>query len=559
MPAPIVVAKAALVIGKEVQKRIPGGWVTIIVIALVASLAVPMMIFQGVMGAIDPFFRGTDNTVCATPISNNNDGTSSEEGTDKPATAGTWSTAGTPWPKEDSKTVSYPTPNPALSSPYGYRPPFLVNGIMTPGWHNGLDFGQGLGTPVLSMADGVVASAENGTSPYGSHISIKHTVKGKHITSMYGHIQGPSIKVKVGQVVKAGEQIAQIGQEGMSTGPHLHFVLTQGDYSVTVSEPGWNGGDGGNSIDPASFLSSNGAVTAAGGIKGDNFEGITTDADISCEAGGKGSEQLEGDGFGSWGGFKNGEITGIKTVSFDSQASLIARAASDLAAMNVDFKKEFGRDLIIASSYRSLDKQKEMYDAKMQTEKPGLSAYGWGRLVSFNLGMQGGNDGAGYQWLQKNASKYGYAQPDNQDYKKMQGADGKYVSIWGYRGGGDGGDIPPASTADAEKSRQIAKGILEKDHGWGQSEYVCLVKLWEHESNWNYTAENPTSGAYGIVQALPPDKMNSVATDWRTNASTQIIWGLQYIEERYKTPCGAWEFWQETDPAKKSGYPGNWY
>jgi hypothetical protein len=68
----------------------------------------------------------------------------------------------------------------------------------------------------------------------------------------------------------------------------------------------------------------------------------------------------------------------------------------------------------------------------------------------------------------------------------------------------------------------------------------CLDKLWKKESGWNHKARNNSSGAYGIPQAYPGNKMASVGSDWKTNPATQIKWGLGYIKGRYKTPCGAW-------------------
>jgi hypothetical protein len=59
------------------------------------------------------------------------------------------------------------------------------------------------------------------------------------------------------------------------------------------------------------------------------------------------------------------------------------------------------------------------------------------------------------------------------------------------------------------------------------------------------TAENP-DGAYGIPQALPGSKMASAGPDWQTNATTQITWGLEYIDGRYGNPCGAWAHSQAT-------------
>ncbi|GAA2480495.1 transglycosylase SLT domain-containing protein [Streptomyces gobitricini] len=75
-------------------------------------------------------------------------------------------------------------------------------------------------------------------------------------------------------------------------------------------------------------------------------------------------------------------------------------------------------------------------------------------------------------------------------------------------------------------------------------QFQCFSNIVDHESTWNYRAQNPSSGAYGLVQALPGSKMASAGADWRTNPATQIKWGLNYMNERYGSPCGAWSFWQ---------------
>jgi hypothetical protein len=87
-------------------------------------------------------------------------------------------------------------------------------------------------------------------------------------------------------------------------------------------------------------------------------------------------------------------------------------------------------------------------------------------------------------------------------------------------------------------AQAIAKAMVAK-RGWSSSQFSCLVSLWNRESGWSVTASNP-SGAYGIPQAKPGSKMASVGADWRTDAATQIAWGLGYIASRYGTPCGAW-------------------
>ncbi|WP_411071623.1 transglycosylase SLT domain-containing protein [Streptomyces sp. cmx-4-25] len=76
------------------------------------------------------------------------------------------------------------------------------------------------------------------------------------------------------------------------------------------------------------------------------------------------------------------------------------------------------------------------------------------------------------------------------------------------------------------------------------AQFQCFSNIVDHESTWNYRAVNPSSGAYGLVQALPGHKMSSAGADWQTNPATQIKWGLNYMNESYGSPCGAWSFWQ---------------
>ncbi len=98
---------------------------------------------------------------------------------------------------------------------------------------------------------------------------------------------------------------------------------------------------------------------------------------------------------------------------------------------------------------------------------------------------------------------------------------------------------PAAGTPDPGSAQAIAYAMLQS-MGLGEGEYNCLVALWDRESHWNIYAYNASSGAYGIPQALPGEKMASAGADWATSASTQISWGLSYISGRYSTPCGAW-------------------
>jgi hypothetical protein len=102
-----------------------------------------------------------------------------------------------------------------------------------------------------------------------------------------------------------------------------------------------------------------------------------------------------------------------------------------------------------------------------------------------------------------------------------------------------GGSAPHAGTPDPGSAQAIARQMLA-DRGMGDDQFDCLVSLWNRESHWNVYAGNPSTGAYGIPQALPGSKMASAGADWADNPATQITWGLGYITGRYGNPCGAW-------------------
>jgi hypothetical protein len=110
-------------------------------------------------------------------------------------------------------------------------------------------------------------------------------------------------------------------------------------------------------------------------------------------------------------------------------------------------------------------------------------------------------------------------------------------------GSGGNSSVPALAPVDPGSARAIAYSMLSQ-FGWSPSaQFGCLDNVWTRESGWSVTAENP-SGAYGIPQALPGDKMASAGADWQTSATTQIRWGLGYIQSVYGDPCSAWAHWQ---------------
>jgi hypothetical protein len=104
----------------------------------------------------------------------------------------------------------------------------------------------------------------------------------------------------------------------------------------------------------------------------------------------------------------------------------------------------------------------------------------------------------------------------------------------------DKGDAVRVTEDVSDDPREVAKALLG-EFGFSKNEFGCLDSLWTRESGWSVSANNPSSSAYGIPQALPGEKMSSAGSDWATNPATQIRWGLGYIQDRYGTPCGAWD------------------
>jgi hypothetical protein len=100
----------------------------------------------------------------------------------------------------------------------------------------------------------------------------------------------------------------------------------------------------------------------------------------------------------------------------------------------------------------------------------------------------------------------------------------------------------------AQANPQLAAQYLMPEYGFGPDQWGCLATLWMGESDWRWWVENPSSGAYGIPQSLPADKMAEEGPDWKTNPVTQIRWGLNYIKLSYGTPCNALDFWNAQNP-----------
>jgi hypothetical protein len=107
-----------------------------------------------------------------------------------------------------------------------------------------------------------------------------------------------------------------------------------------------------------------------------------------------------------------------------------------------------------------------------------------------------------------------------------------------------------ASVSGGVKS--MAQQLLRL-HGW-EAQFPALNYIINHESGWNVHARNPSSGAYGLGQALPASKMAPYGGDYRDSANTQLRWMLAYIGGRYGDPNGAASFWRAHHWYDKGGY-----
>ncbi|MBD8079665.1 peptidoglycan DD-metalloendopeptidase family protein [Cellulosimicrobium arenosum] len=131
-----------------------------------------------------------------------------------------------------------------LSSYYGPRCMPTANAST---WHLGQDMGAKSGTRINAIAAGTVLRAGS-VSGFGQWVVIKH----RTVSSVYGHVLDGDKYVKVGQKVKAGQRIADVGSTGTSTSPHLHLEIWNGTY-----------GSGGAHTDSLAFLKARGVDLAA--------------------------------------------------------------------------------------------------------------------------------------------------------------------------------------------------------------------------------------------------------------------------------------------------------
>jgi len=122
-------------------------------------------------------------------------------------------------PSQRPGVFAYPVTNPRKTQDYGATK--FAQRAYKSKFHNGVDFGGPIGTPILAAEDGVVTMAgNNGRVQYGRYILIKH---GNNLSTLYAHLSRQF--VKAGDTVTRGQIIGYLGNTGYVTGPHLHFTV----------------------------------------------------------------------------------------------------------------------------------------------------------------------------------------------------------------------------------------------------------------------------------------------------------------------------------------------
>ncbi|HWD82376.1 MAG TPA: peptidoglycan DD-metalloendopeptidase family protein, partial [Kribbella sp.] len=247
----------------------------------------------------------------------------------------------------DSWTWPLPDGTYEIGTPFGQSGP-----LWSGGFHTGQDFPAAIGTPVRAAAAGTVRIEHPAWA--GNLVRIDH---GNGLETLYAHLS--AIDAADGEHVSAGQRIGAVGNEGNTTGPHLHFEVRLG----------------GNPVNPMPFLATGTASTG-------------------------------------WGDYSNGLIPASKLCALGySGHKLRCDAAAAYLQLARAYHAHFGKSLCITDSYRSYSAQVDLYARKPSLAAlPGTSNHGWGVAVD----LCGGIEHYGtvqYQWMKAHAPAFGWGHP----------------------------------------------------------------------------------------------------------------------------------------------------
>jgi hypothetical protein len=221
------------------------------------------------------------------------------------------------------------------------------------------------------------------------------------------------------------------------------------------------------------------------------------------------------------------------------------------------FKERFDRysnavgGLSITSGWRSMERQAQLYQdylngvpGQAPAAPPGKSNHEYGLAIDHAPHSNQSMRDTAKTFLLRYPMSYEdwHVEPN----EARQWRDAGMAPTLGY------GNIINANGGTPGTNQSIGRQMAFA-RGWGGANWDRLNRLWQRESGWNHLADNPTSSAYGIPQALPGSKMASHGPDWLTNPRTQIAWGLDYIAGRYGDPMRAWAHSEQTGWYGKGG------
>ncbi|MDR1185866.1 MAG: M23 family metallopeptidase [Bifidobacteriaceae bacterium] len=163
-------------------------------------------------------------------------------------------------PQAGAVVVPLPDGTWTRSSPYGWRTHPITG---TRRLHAGVDLSAPDGTPIMAAAAGLVAYS-GPSSGYGNLILIEHDMGGEKVFTGYAHMWDGHLHVQAGDQVVAGQHIADVGSNGWSTGPHLHFeVRPGGPWSPAIDPEPWLASHGAEGL-PGPGTSPEGCAMSAG-------------------------------------------------------------------------------------------------------------------------------------------------------------------------------------------------------------------------------------------------------------------------------------------------------
>jgi murein DD-endopeptidase MepM/ murein hydrolase activator NlpD len=243
---------------------------------------------------------------------------------------------------------------PIAAGSYQLSAKFGASGnLWSTGRHTGQDFAAKIGTPVRAALAGVVSIEQPQWA--GKLVRLHHS---NGIETWYAHLS--AVAVRPGQRVAAGTVIGAVGNNGNSTGPHLHF-------EVRVD---------GSPVDPLPLL-------------------IPSTAKVR------------------WGGYRNGTIpaAALCAVKPGSVQRLRCDAAVAFRRLDSAFSAQFGQSLSVSDSYRSLAEQQALFSVKPSLAAvPGTSNHGWGLALDLAGGVERFGT-AEHRWIVANAPRFGWQHP----------------------------------------------------------------------------------------------------------------------------------------------------